>query len=190
MHVPLANIDLILDTASFTLAAVLLVLILADKAKLSRTRAEADQAKDEARRATNARDELAGEVRVLRSLLERAMAGETLTAQMVEDGQLWRDVDGPAALDLVGSQGAHVLDVRTPSETAGGVIKGALLIPMDEIGARRGEVPSDGRPILVYCAAGARSAAVCEHLSNDGVGGLHNLEGGFGAWRGETERPS
>ena len=43
--------------------------------------------------------------------------------------------------------------------------------------------------MMAHVRVGTYSAAVCEHLSNDGVGGLHNLEGGFGAWRGETERP-
>ena len=37
---------------------------------------------------------------------------------------------------------------------------------------------------------GGRSAAVCEHLSQRGVEGLHNLEGGFGAWTGATETPA
>jgi rhodanese-related sulfurtransferase len=189
MPTALAQVDLVLNSVSFTLWVVLLILTLADRKKSGRLRREADEAKNELRRSNNERDELATEVRVLRTLLERSMAGETVSDQMVADRQLWRDVDGATALGLFGSEGAHVIDVRTPSETATGVIKGALLIPMDEIGARRSEVPSDGRPILVYCAAGGRSAAVCEHLSNEGLAGLHNLEGGFGAWPGETRTP-
>lgn len=189
MTVALASLDLVLKSISFTLWVVMLILLLIDRRTLTRTRREADAAKDELRRASNAREELAAEVRVLRSLLERSMAGEAVTAEMVSDGQLWRDVDGGEALQLVDARGAHVLDVRTPSETSAGVIKGALLIPMDEIPARRHELPSDGRPILVYCAAGGRSAAVCEHLANEGVAALHNLEGGIGAWRGELDLP-
>ena len=38
---------------------------------------------------------------------------------------------------VFGDPEAHILDVRTPSETAAGVIKGALLIPMDEIEVRK-----------------------------------------------------
>lgn len=185
----LAQLDLAVHSVSFTLGVVLLIMLLANRKTSSRLRREADEAKNELRRSNNERDELATEVTVLRTLLERSMAGETVSAQMVADRQLWRDIDGATALGMFGSEGAHVIDVRTPSETAAGVIEGALLIPMDEIPARRHELPSDGRPILVYCAAGGRSAAVCEHLSNEGVAGLHNLEGGFGAWPGATGTP-
>ncbi len=85
---------------------------------------------------------------------------------------------------------AFVLDVRRPDETAAGIVAGAVLIPMDEIEERRSEIPTDGRMVLVYCAAGGRSAAVCDHLANAGYDGLHNLLGGFGAWPGETSKPS
>jgi rhodanese-related sulfurtransferase len=173
----------------FSLAAwiLMLFLVLRDRGKLKQAKADAEAAKDQARRANNAKDELAAEVGNLRELLARSVEGEPLTREMVMEGQLWRDIDGQKALELFGAPEAHVLDVRTPSETATGVIKGALLIPMDEIGQRRGELPADGKPLLVYCAAGARSAAVCEHLSSEGFSGLHNLEGGFGTWPGETQ---
>ncbi len=181
--------DLLLKLISLALWILMLFLVLRDQAKLKRAMADAEAARDQARRAHNAKDELAAEVGNLRELLARSVEGEPLTREMVMEGQLWRDVDGGRALELFGDPGAHILDVRTPSETAAGVIKGALLIPMDEIGQRRGELPADGKPVLVYCAAGARSAAVCEHLSSEGFGGLHNLEGGFGTWPGETQAP-
>jgi rhodanese-related sulfurtransferase len=208
MHTTMLHPALLLESVSFTsdggggdgmglllnifsLAAwiLMLFLVLRDRDKLKQAKADAEAAKDQARRANNAKDELAAEVGNLRELLARSVEGEPLTREMVMEGQLWRDIDGQKALELFGDAGAHILDVRTPSEMASGVIKGALLIPMDEIGQRSKELPSDGRPILIYCAAGGRSAAVCEHLSTEGVGGLHNLEGGFGAWRGETQTP-
>ena len=64
-------------------------------------------------------------------------------------------------------------------ETAAGVIEGAVLIPMDEIEERKRELPTDGRAMLVYCAAGGRSAAVCDHLSKEGFENLHNLDRGL-----------
>ena len=41
-----------------------------------------------------------------------------------------------------------MLDVRTSAETAGGVIPGAILIPVDELEARVRELPKDGRATL------------------------------------------
>ena len=179
---------LLLNILSLAAWILMLFLVLRDRDKSKQAKADAEAAKDQARRASNAQDDLAAEVGSLRELLARSVEGEPLTREMIMEGQLWRDVDGGRALELFGDPEAHILDVRTPSETAAGVIKGALVIPMDEIGQRRGELPADGKPILVYCAAGARSAAVCEHLSTEGFSGLHNLEGGFGAWPGETQK--
>ena len=181
------GVGLLLNILSLAAWILMLFLVLRDRDQLKQAKADAEAAKDQARRANNAKDELAAEVGNLRELLARSVEGEPLTREMVMEGQLWRDVDGGRALELFGDPGAHVLDVRTPSETAAGVIKGALLIPMDQIEERQGELPADGKPILVYCAAGARSAAVCEHLSSEGFSGLHNLEGGFGTWPGETQ---
>ena len=59
-----------------------------------------------------------------------------------------------------------------------------------EIEERKRELPTDGRAMLVYCAAGGRSAAVCDHLSKEGFDNLHNLTGGFGAWPGAKGQPT
>ena len=85
---------------------------------------------------------------------------------------------------MVQQNGAHVLDVRTPQETAGGYAEGAILIPIEELEARARELPHDGKPVVIYCAAGVRSAAACDYLSSKGHDGLHNLAGGFPAWTG------
>ena len=54
----------------------------------------------------------------------------------------------------------------------------------DELEARAHELPKDGKPLVIYCAAGVRSAAACEYLSSLGHDGLYNLAGGFAAWTG------
>ena len=79
---------------------------------------------------------------------------------------------------------SEILDVRTPQETAGGYAEGAILIPIEELEARARELPHDGKPVVIYCAAGVRSAAACDYLSSKGHDGLHNLAGGFPAWTG------
>jgi rhodanese-related sulfurtransferase len=81
------------------------------------------------------------------------------------------------------TEGLLLLDVRTPGETAGGIIPGAILIPMQEIQGRMGEIPEG--PLLVYCHIGQRSAAVCDFLAEQGRTQLYNLDGGIANWTGE-----
>lgn len=85
------------------------------------------------------------------------------------------------------TEGLVLLDVRTPGETAGGIIPGAVLIPMQEIPNRIKDIPEG--PLLVYCHVGARSAAVCEFLAQQGRTELYNLEGGISNWTGEIVQP-
>ena len=125
----------------------------------------------------------------LRRTVAALAAGTPLTADMVMEGRLWREVEGPEALALVETGGARVLDVRTAGETSTGILPEALLIPLDELEARHGELPRDGQPLLIYCAMGMRSASACEFLSSEGFANLHNLGGGIGAWTGPTARP-
>lgn len=172
--------------------AVLLVAFIA-YIRATAALAAADEAKRLATRpsAGGEHEELAQEVEVLKALLAKVAAGEKVTADMIEEGTLWRDISSAEAKELLASDPApFVLDVRTPQETSSGIAVGAALIPMDEVEGRKDEIPNDGRPILVYCAAGARSAAVCELLTREGYRNALNLEGGFGTWPGATEQPT
>ncbi len=150
--------------------------------------AAGDAATAARRHAGNVEESLREEVAVLRSLLSRLVGGEEVTAQMVHDGVLWREIDPREAQVLVEGGEVTLVDVRTPEETATGIIPGALLVPMAELEERRGELPKEG-PLLVYCAGGGRSAAVCEFLSKSGRTELLNLAGGISAWEGAVERP-
>jgi rhodanese-related sulfurtransferase len=104
-------------------------------------------------------------------------------------GQLWRDIDPREAQKLVEAGAVNLVDVRTPQETAGGIIPGALLIPVDELERRQRELPKNGKATLVYCAGGGRSAAACEMLSAQGFSGMLNLTGGFNSWAGPRVKP-
>lgn len=89
------------------------------------------------------------------------------------------------ALDLLKDPRTFVLDVRSPEEFEGGRLERAVLIPHDALRSRAGELPSDkGTPILVYCAAGGRSAAAARILSDLGYSSVHDLKGGVCAWQG------
>jgi sulfur dioxygenase len=80
----------------------------------------------------------------------------------------------------------QVLDVREPEETAGplGRIPGAVLIPLGELGARKGELDKN-RPVVAVCRAGGRSAQATIILQQAGFAKVANLPGGMLRWRGE-----
>ena len=130
---------------------------------------------DGRRRVENLGRELNEELEKLRQLLARVADGETLDPEQIAEGRLWREVPPDEGKRLVEQGGLHLLDVRTPQETAGGIIPGAILIPIDQLEERLDELPKDKKPMLVYCALGSRSAAACEHLSAQGFSSLMNL---------------
>ncbi len=72
-------------------------------------------------------------------------------------------------------QGGLVLDVRSRREWEAGHCADSLLMPVDELQARLGELPKDA-PILVCCAVGGRAKAVAEFLRAQGFQ-AHNLGG-------------
>jgi glyoxylase-like metal-dependent hydrolase (beta-lactamase superfamily II)/rhodanese-related sulfurtransferase len=78
----------------------------------------------------------------------------------------------------------HVLDVRSAGEFDGelGHIRGAQLIPLDELRARCSEVPKD-RPVVVVCQTGKRSGMGTVILGKAGLDRIANLAGGMVGWR-------
>lgn len=74
-----------------------------------------------------------------------------------------------------------VLDVRTPQETtAEGTVDGALLIPLDQLPGRIGELPA-AREIVVVCKRGMRSFNAAQLLRHAGRNAL-SLAGGMDQW--------
>jgi hydroxyacylglutathione hydrolase len=80
-------------------------------------------------------------------------------------------------------QGVTLLDVRNENEWQGGHIEGARHIPLGYLTDRLADVPRT-RPIVVQCAAGARSSIGASLLRAHGVEPpVINLVGGIGEWR-------
>lgn len=180
-----------MEYVAIGIAVVAVVIALAAKAGASSLRREVEEARDDARRRVqNATDELRRETQVTREHLAALARGERVDGDMILEGRAWRDVGPREAAELVARGAVRVLDVRTPNETASGVIPGAVLVPLDELEARAGEIGTTGAPWLVVCAAGARSAAACEFLAGRGHRGLVNLDGGMSAWTGPRARTS
>jgi rhodanese-related sulfurtransferase len=77
-----------------------------------------------------------------------------------------------------------VLDVRTPGEFHGasGHLPGALLIPVQDLEARIGELEQyRDRPILAYCRTGNRSGTAAALLTRMGFTAI-NMAGGIVEW--------
>jgi rhodanese-related sulfurtransferase len=74
----------------------------------------------------------------------------------------------------------QVVDVRRADERPDGVIEGDVLIPLDELSARAGEIDPE-RPALIYCRTGSRSGMAVAALRTAGYD-AHNLAGGMVAW--------
>jgi parallel beta-helix repeat protein len=77
-----------------------------------------------------------------------------------------------------------ILDVRNQSEYDLGHIRNAKLIPVWDLSARLNELNVSDE-ILVYCKAGARSAAASQTLVDDGFLHVYNMLGGITAWANE-----
>lgn len=76
--------------------------------------------------------------------------------------------------------GAALLDVRRADEWRAGHVPEAMHIPLDQLPARSGEVPSDRR-VVAICRSGARSGQATQFLTRAGLD-VVNLAGGMQAW--------
>jgi glyoxylase-like metal-dependent hydrolase (beta-lactamase superfamily II)/rhodanese-related sulfurtransferase len=82
-----------------------------------------------------------------------------------------------------------LLDVRSAEEFNGpdGRLAGSLLIPLQELESRSGELPAD-RPLVVVCHSGSRSALATQQLLKAGRQRVANLHGGLSRWVAEGYR--
>ena len=95
-----------------------------------------------------------------------------------------KDVDNPAALQLINHKNALVLDVREESEFKSGHIRGAKLIPLAKLKDRIGELERfREKPIVVVCRSGHRSTSACALLGKLEFGQAYNLSCGMMAWQ-------
>ena len=177
-----------MGTASLAVAlgALVLALIASQQAKAA-MRAQEESNPDLRRQIRNLEQEIERNHNVQQELLARVATGEKVTRSMVMDGQLFRDIDASEAKQLILGGDVQLIDIRTPHETAAGFIPGAQLIPMDSLEDQLDQIPKRGTKII-YCAAGMRSASICDALAARGYEDLLNLEGGIGAWTGELEK--
>ncbi len=99
-----------------------------------------------------------------------------------------------AEIDEIGTPEAHerlsepdaplFLDIREVDEWQEGHIAGAVHIPRGNLESRvEGLVPDKDREILIYCAAGSRSAFAAKALGELGYTDVASVAGGFSDWK-------
>ena len=76
--------------------------------------------------------------------------------------------------------GVPVVDVRQPEEYEAVHVPGATLIPLADVVARLGEVPTEG-PVYVICQSGQRSMRAADFYRNNGIE-AYSVAGGTKAW--------
>lgn len=81
-----------------------------------------------------------------------------------------------------------ILDVRTPAEFVGelGHIKGAILVPVQELDKRVGELAGykKNHRVIAVCRSGHRSQQAVSILKASGFDAI-DMAGGMNAWNGE-----
>jgi hydroxyacylglutathione hydrolase len=92
-------------------------------------------------------------------------------------------IDARGLADALHAGTVTVLDVRDESEWDTGHLAQAIHLPLATLAARLDEVPR-GRPIVVHCQAGSRSAIAASLLTASGISDVRNLTGGIAAWPG------
>lgn len=92
-----------------------------------------------------------------------------------------RQIDTPELRERVARGDVHVVDVRGQSEWRMGHVPGARNIPLGHLRERLGELPA-GRPVVLQCQGGTRSAIAASVLLAGGVRDVVNYRGGFADW--------
>jgi rhodanese-related sulfurtransferase len=94
------------------------------------------------------------------------------------------EIDATQARDRIDSGEPVVVDVREQDEWDEGHIAGAVHVPRGHLASRIERLaPDTGRPLIVYCSAGNRSAFAAKTLADLGYEDVVSLAGGFTDWK-------
>lgn len=87
------------------------------------------------------------------------------------------------------SETTLAVDVRNAGELAGGMVPGAVHIPLAELPLRLEEL-DEHLELLVYCASGWRSSVATSFLRTVGFTKIQELQGGFNQWAESNRQPA
>jgi hydroxyacylglutathione hydrolase len=86
------------------------------------------------------------------------------------------------ANDLIKTQGAVLIDVRSEEEKQSAEVKGSIHIPWHDLRTRHAELDPK-RQYIVMCRGGQRASIAASILKMNGFGRVSNLAGGFTAYQ-------
>lgn len=96
----------------------------------------------------------------------------------------YREVDAKEFAEEIKKEGSFLLDVRTQNEYNDGHIKGAKLIPVQNLQNRLAELESEkDKTVLIYCRSGNRSTVAAKILREAGFKNVVNLRPGIKGWK-------
>ena len=92
------------------------------------------------------------------------------------------------ARQIANDHAVHFVDVRQPWENDLAALPSSVLLPLNELSARVGEleVPKDAY-VVVYCHHGLRSLTGAKILERAGFTNVVSLAGGIDAWSCEVD---
>ncbi len=93
----------------------------------------------------------------------------------------YQNIDAAQAKQLIDAKSVQLIDVREEDEFRMGHIAGAKLISLGQLSSRIAEIEKT-KPVLVYCASGARSAEAAQVLVSSGYTKVYNLASGVEGW--------
>ena len=91
------------------------------------------------------------------------------------------DLAGWSVAAALGAEPVQLVDVRNPGEQEGGVIPGAIRVPLAALLERIGELDPSATTV-VYCAGGYRSSIAASALAARGFTRVADILGGYDAW--------
>lgn len=98
----------------------------------------------------------------------------------------YHEVGAREAAALIGNVKPFILDVRTEREFASGHIENSVLIPIQALQGRIGEISSHkNETVLIYCASGNRSTVASKMLVDAGFKNVVNMRRGIAEWTKE-----
>jgi phage shock protein E len=89
----------------------------------------------------------------------------------------WTTIRVKKMLPSLKKAGAYLVDVRSQGEFQSGCASASINIPLSELSQRLGEL-DQGRPVVVACASGMRSARAKAILKRNGFRQVYNV----GSW--------
>ena len=87
-------------------------------------------------------------------------------------------------MELLKETEVQLVDVRTPGEWSGGIIHNAKKINYRDANLleQMNQLDKD-KPVVLYCAAGGRSAGAAEKIKTLGFKAIYDLGEGFRGWK-------